>query len=89
MTRWEQDQFLDSKRYEKEFQDKGQPDAANEPDEKARETYEEAAADMTEKKPEWRPTWQALGLNYNRPIVGITKPSAASKSKSQSQSESS
>lgn len=79
---------MDAKRYEKEYQDRGKPDAANKPDEKAREAYEDAATEINENKTQWRPTWQALGLNYNRPIVGTSKTSAASKSESENKSES-
>lgn len=65
MDRWEQDQYNKAYEYETEYQKKRQPDATKQADEVERETFENAAKEIREKKT-WRPTWQALGLNYDR-----------------------
>lgn len=40
-----------------------------EPDTAEREAYEKQAKEMLEGKQVWRPTWQALGFNYDRPAI--------------------
>lgn len=66
LDRWEQDQYNKAHDYEQAYQKKRQPEAAKEADETARETFENAAREIREEKKTWRPTWQALGLNYDR-----------------------
>lgn len=46
------------------------PQAKREPDEDARKAYAKQASQLLEGKKKWRPTWQALGLNYDRASVG-------------------
>ncbi|KAI5308841.1 hypothetical protein KEM55_004732, partial [Ascosphaera atra] len=36
----------------------------------SREMFAEHAKLIREGKQKWRPTWQALGLNFNRPMLG-------------------
>lgn len=40
--------------------------AAEEPDEDLRKAYAEQAKELKENKGEWRPTWQAVGLDFAR-----------------------
>lgn len=40
--------------------------AAEEPDEDLRKAYEEQAKELKENKEQWRPTWQAIGLDFAR-----------------------
>lgn len=67
--RWEHDQYYKANKYQDEQQRKAQPKAAMEPDNDEREAYEKQAQELLEGKQAWRPTWQALGLNYDRPAV--------------------
>lgn len=43
---------------------KQKPDFSEEPDEDMRKAYEEQAKELVEGKQTWRPTWQALGLDF-------------------------
>lgn len=63
MYRWEQDQHHKAYKEQLGYEKKQQPDAKNEPDTEAREAFEEA---VHERSQSWKPTWQALGLNYDR-----------------------
>lgn len=54
------------------------PDAMNKPlPEKKRETIAEQAKRLLEGKEAWQPTWKALGLNYDRPVLGGAKTTPA------------
>ncbi|KAL2221834.1 putative mitochondrial ribosomal protein L23 [Thermoascus aurantiacus ATCC 26904] len=65
---WEKNQFYEATEYQ-EKQGKPQTESAKEPNEAEREAYAEQAKLMLEGKLKWRPTWQALGLNYDRPLL--------------------
>lgn len=39
-------------------------DSSEEPDHKLRKAFEEQARELKENQEEWRPTWQALGLDF-------------------------
>lgn len=68
LNRWEKNQFYEATEYQ-EKQGKPQTESAKEPNEAEREAYAEQAKLMLEGKLKWRPTWQALGLNYDRPLL--------------------
>ncbi|KKK21242.1 mitochondrial 54S ribosomal protein, partial [Aspergillus ochraceoroseus] len=78
MAPWEKDQFFKAAKYQSEIQDKQRPDAGMKANKDERETFEEDAKKLLDGSKSWRPTWQALGLNYNRSILGATKGSAPS-----------
>lgn len=67
---WERDQFFKAAQYQNEIQDKSRPEAATEPDKVEQNSYEKEAKQMLEGKKTWRPTWQALGLSYDRSLLG-------------------
>ena len=69
-NRWERDQFFKAAQYQNDIQDKSRPEAATEPDKVEQQTFEEEAKQMLEGKKTWRPTWQALGLSYDRSLLG-------------------
>ncbi|KAL6238629.1 hypothetical protein BDW75DRAFT_201209 [Aspergillus navahoensis] len=69
MEKWEKDQFFKAKKYQDKIQEAQKPDAPMKPNTEMREAYEEAAKDILSGKKTWRPTWQALGLNYDRPVL--------------------
>ncbi|RMJ28512.1 hypothetical protein PHISP_00639 [Aspergillus sp. HF37] len=66
MSPWEQEQFNKAHEYQRERQQAQRPDNITKPDEQAREAFDNAAKEVREEKKTWRPTWQALGLNYDR-----------------------
>ncbi|KAL2006183.1 hypothetical protein VTN00DRAFT_9837 [Thermoascus crustaceus] len=68
MSPWEKDQFFKAEEYQEEQSNRQQPRAAMEPNKAEREAYAEQAKELLEGKRRWRPTWQALGLNYDRPL---------------------
>lgn len=75
LFRWEKDQFHKAAKFQREMSEKMQPQATLKPDEEDREAYAKQAKELLEGKAVWRPTWQALGLNYNRPNVpSLSKP---------------
>jgi large subunit ribosomal protein L23 len=65
VNRWEHDQYTKAQNHEEETRQSRQPSDITKPDEKAREAFGNSAKEIREKKT-WRPTWQALGLNYDR-----------------------
>lgn len=71
--RWEKDQFYKAAKFQKQIQDAQQPDAAMKANKEEREAFEEEAKKLLDGSKAWRPTWQALGLNYNRSIIGNGK----------------
>ena len=51
-----------------------------EPNKTEREEYEKEAKQLLDGTKAWRPTWQALGLNYDRSIFNAGKGSASTRS---------
>jgi large subunit ribosomal protein L23 len=68
--RWEKDQFFKAAKYQSELQDKQRPDAGMKPNTEEREAYAEEAKKLLDGSKSWRPTWQALGLSYDRKGLG-------------------
>ncbi|KAH8705117.1 hypothetical protein BGW36DRAFT_332217 [Talaromyces proteolyticus] len=66
---WDKDNFYEIQKESKAEQRSRQPKAAMEAPEKKRTALEQQAKDLLEGKITWRPTWQALGLQYNRPSL--------------------
>lgn len=64
--RWEKDQFFKAAKYQSDIQQANRPDAGMEPNKPEREAFEKEAKEIVEGKKTWRPTWQALGLSYDR-----------------------
>lgn len=64
--RWEKDSWDASERYQQTVrkQNRQKPHAAEEPDEDLRKAFKEQAKELKEDKESWRPTWQALGLDF-------------------------
>ncbi|KAL3472103.1 hypothetical protein BJX99DRAFT_236107 [Aspergillus californicus] len=70
MAPWEKDQFWKAAKYQEQLQESQRPEAAMKPKEDDRTIFDEEAKKLLSGEKPWRPTWQALGLNYNRPAVG-------------------
>lgn len=80
MSPWEKDQYFNAEKYQEEIQRSQRPDAAMEPNKAEREEYAKEAKQLLEGTKTWRPTWQALGLNYDRSLLKATKGSASTSS---------
>ena len=78
--RWEKDRFYETKKMQDEYQDSHHPDATKKAPKTRREILAEQAQKILDGKETWKPTWQALGLNYNRPVVNPMEQSTQSKS---------
>ncbi|CRG83949.1 hypothetical protein PISL3812_01305 [Talaromyces islandicus] len=63
---WNKKEFYDSEKYTSELQKEFSGQNATEAPESTRESYKKQAKDLLEGKAAWRPTWQALGLQYDR-----------------------
>ncbi|KAK2792729.1 hypothetical protein FQN52_002791 [Onygenales sp. PD_12] len=74
MEGWEKQAYFRAKEHQIEMSDSFHPDANQKPNKKLRESLADHAARLREEASEggqpWTPTWQALGLNYNRPALG-------------------
>ncbi|KAL2829939.1 ribosomal protein L23-domain-containing protein [Aspergillus cavernicola] len=70
MEAWEKDQFWKAAKYQQQSQKARQPESAMEANKEEREALDEEAKKLLGGEKPWRPTWQALGLNYDRPVVG-------------------
>ncbi|PYH44534.1 mitochondrial 54S ribosomal protein uL23m [Aspergillus saccharolyticus JOP 1030-1] len=78
MDKWEKDQFFKAAKYQKEMQDAQREDAITWAPTKERESFAEEAEKILSGEKQWRPTWQALGLNLDRAV--LTKPATSVKS---------
>lgn len=67
---WEQEQFHNTSKYQRDMQRSQRPDAGMEPNKEERKEYEADAKKLLDGSKAWRPTWQALGLNYDRTTIG-------------------
>ncbi|QSS55359.1 mitochondrial 54S ribosomal protein YmL41 [Histoplasma capsulatum var. duboisii H88] len=68
---WEKDRYFEAKKLQEDASESIAPDAKNKPmPQKRRDTIAEQAKRLLEGKEEWQPTWKALGLNYDRPVLG-------------------
>jgi len=72
MTPWDNEHYTKSEEYQKN----AKPEAtgrrskhALEPDEEDRGAFEKQAKELLEGKRVWRPTWQALGMKFDRPAI--------------------
>lgn len=63
---WNKKEFFESDKFNQEMQDEYRGSNAMKAPETSRESYERQAKDLLEGKATWRPTWQALGLKYDR-----------------------
>ncbi|KAL4802299.1 putative mitochondrial ribosomal protein L23 [Aspergillus unguis] len=70
MEAWEKDQFFKAAQYQKEVQDTQRPEAPMQEPKDVRAAYEEEAKKLLGGEKAWRPTWQALGLSYDRTGLG-------------------
>lgn len=70
-SRWQKDQFYSHYKYNKEVQEANQPSASAKPRKNEAKSFEEQAKALMEGKETWKPTWQVLGLRYDRP--GLAK----------------
>jgi hypothetical protein len=71
--RWEKDQYFKAAEYQDNIQKSQQFENKTKPNEAEREAFEAEAKKLLDGSKPWRPTWQALGLNYNRSSVGDAK----------------
>ena len=74
--RWEYEQFHKAAKYQNDIQDKQRPDAGMKANTDERDAYAEEAKKLLDGSKPWRPTWQALGLSYDR--TGLGKSSTSS-----------
>ncbi|RJE23585.1 hypothetical protein PHISCL_04085 [Aspergillus sclerotialis] len=86
---WDRDIFLNNRKWQDEYRDVRGQDSFKKPNPTARTTFTEAAKEILDGKKVWRPTWQALGLNYDRTSVANRFGGNGSDSKSESNSSSS
>lgn len=69
MYSWQPDQFYRHREFSQEYQEAAMPSASAKPVKNEAEAYENQAKELLEGKQTWKPTWQALGLSYNRPAL--------------------
>ncbi|KAL4931535.1 mitochondrial 54S ribosomal protein uL23m [Aspergillus undulatus] len=85
MDAWEKDQYHKAAKFQKQSQDENNPTKLRvEPKEGEHEAFDEQAKQLLNGEKAWRPTWQALGLNYDRPAIGGKPPFPGSGSGSES-----
>ncbi|KAL4796054.1 hypothetical protein BDV19DRAFT_362028 [Aspergillus venezuelensis] len=71
MEAWENDQFHKAAKFQKDVSTEASPQhIVKELKEDEFDTVDEEAKKLITGEKPWRPTWQALGLNYDRPSVG-------------------
>ncbi|RAH44432.1 mitochondrial 54S ribosomal protein uL23m [Aspergillus aculeatinus CBS 121060] len=82
MDKWEKDQYYKAAKWQQEMQDAQKPEAGMLAPTKERESYAAEAEKILSGEKPWRPTWQALGLNYDRAVRGkaATSPKDGSRS---------
>jgi large subunit ribosomal protein L23 len=73
MNSWEKEQFFKAEKYQTKLQDAQKPDAAMQANKEERESLENEAKKLLSGEKPWRPTWQALGLSYDRGLTGNMK----------------
>ncbi|EEP80384.1 conserved hypothetical protein [Uncinocarpus reesii 1704] len=78
---WERDTYFDAKKSQDDFQEAHGHDAAMKAPERERELLAEQATRLKAGKEAWQPTWQTLGLNFERPLL---KPHSTKSSQSSS-----
>ncbi|OJJ50923.1 hypothetical protein ASPZODRAFT_21426 [Penicilliopsis zonata CBS 506.65] len=78
MAAWETEQYYKAKKYQDHLHDQQRPEAAMEANKEDRQAFEEQAKELQDGKRVWRPTWQALGLNYDRTAVNRRSKGSAS-----------
>lgn len=66
---WEKDQFFSHHRYSRDLQDSRAPAASAKAVPGAKEAFEKQAKDLLEGRKTFKPTWQSLGLRYDRPAL--------------------
>lgn len=74
-NRWDKETYFQGKKEQREFEDVMAPEAATKAPEKKRNLLAEQAKLMLEGKDTWKPTWQILGLNLERPLLRRDPPS--------------
>ena len=81
--------FVNNKKWQDEYQKMEGQNSFRKPNTRATTVFDEAAKEILDGKRVWRPTWQALGLNYDRTSVANRFGGQGSDSKSESNSSSS
>ncbi|KAI1916611.1 mitochondrial 54S ribosomal protein YmL41 [Ophidiomyces ophidiicola] len=66
---WERDTYFEAKKMQEDFQESRSPDAVLKAPEKQRELLADQAKRVKEGMEPWQPTWQTLGLNFERPLL--------------------
>ena len=84
--RWDREMFMHNERSQDDYRDSRMHDSILKPNNKVRDTFKDRAKEIQEGTRVWRPTWQALGLNYDRSSVAKRFGGNDSESKSESNS---
>ncbi|KAF9888708.1 54S ribosomal protein L23, mitochondrial [Aspergillus nanangensis] len=80
MAPWEKDQFFKAAKYQSALQDEQRPDAPMKANKEEREVFDDEAKKILDGSKPWRPTWQALGLSYDRAGLSAAKGSTSARS---------
>lgn len=81
MYSWQPEQFYRHREYSQEYQEATQPSAAAKPVKHEAEAYENQAKELLEGQKAWKPTWQVLGLSYDRPALAKLNGGASKETK--------
>ncbi|KAL3464235.1 hypothetical protein BJX64DRAFT_255265 [Aspergillus heterothallicus] len=73
MSPWERDQYFKAAKYQDNIQKSQQFESKLKANQDERDALDAEAKKLLDGSKKWRPTWQALGLNYNRTAVGDVK----------------
>ncbi|KAE8149311.1 hypothetical protein BDV25DRAFT_156586 [Aspergillus avenaceus] len=76
MEKFEREQYFKAAKYQTDLQDQQRPDAGMKAKKDEREAFSEDAKKLLDGSKPWRPTWQALGLSYDRSGLGKSSTSA-------------
>ncbi|KAK2766935.1 hypothetical protein FQN54_006250 [Arachnomyces sp. PD_36] len=70
MSPWEKENFFGAKKMQEDMNEAAKPEAATKEPKVERKLIAEQAEKLKEGAETWTPTWKALGLNFDRPVVG-------------------
>ncbi|EER24996.1 hypothetical protein D8B26_007581 [Coccidioides posadasii str. Silveira] len=80
---WERDTYFEAKKMQEDYQEAHGPEAGMKAPERQRELLAEQAKRLKQGRETWQPTWQTLGLNFERPLLRPqTTPSSQTSSSS-------
>ncbi|EAS27973.3 mitochondrial 54S ribosomal protein YmL41 [Coccidioides immitis RS] len=80
---WERDTYFEAKKMQEDYQEAHGPESGMKAPERQRELLAEQAKRLKQGRETWQPTWQTLGLNFERPLLRPqTTPSSQTSSSS-------